>query len=1093
LKLKLLLILFVITEYSECQNLGLPLIRNYLSSEYKGYSQNWCAEQDSRGVMYFGNGKGILEYDGKNWRRFFTKKSSTVLSMCKNNNGTIYIGAEGEIGYLKPDSLGKINYCSLDNLVPDSLKNFSYVWQTYANSDYVYFVTSEEILVLNKNNQISAIKPYSSFFTSFLINNKLYVQDTKNGLYVITNNKLYQYKNWSSISDLRAMFYVNNKYIGLSNSKGLITFDENSKPQIVECELNEYKKIKFYKSVKLQDNRLAIATMTGGIILSDINGKILQILNSENGLNCNAVYYLFKDKSDNLWAMLDNGISYIEINYPITIFDKRLGITGIAQDIQRIGNNLFIATTDGLFKFYNESFINNKFKSANFNLYNNVSGQTFSITNFNNNALYCNNGVCCIENNTLKKIYHNNYEICVETSNYNKNIIYYGGNDEFGILKLKNYKIINKNILSLKGDIYYIVEQNKNNLWASTVNNGIYNIKILDTNNLKSLVKHYDTLSGLPSGMLEVKLFKNKIIAGSKSGIFEFDETLNKFNLVKYFSNDTNIINSSTFNIFCEKSGNVWAMLGKTITKFINNNNNYYVSDTLFRRLNFNDLYFIYPDIDSNVWLGSTEGIYKYNLNNNSILKIKPTALITKVIYKNDTLFYGCYNNKNIISLIQPNWSVKELKYYHNSFLFEFTSTSYYKEENNLFSYYLEGYDDNWSDYSLENKKEYTNLPEGNYKFHLKTKNIFNIESIEEIYEFNILSPWYRTIWAYLLFFVIFVFIIFLFIKIYTRRLKNANIKLEKIVAIRTDELRHRNQEILQQKEEISAQRDEIEAQRDLVTNQKNKIEEIHETLTSSIRYAMQIQTAALPDKEILSKLLKDYFVIYKPRDIVSGDFYWINKQSDNLIICVADCTGHGVPGAFMSMLGISLLNEIVSKEKITNPSEILNLLRTNIINSLKQENNLLAENKIKDGMDISLLVVNVNTLECQWAGANNPIYILKPTNALNSNPEKNEPELIELKPDKMPIAIYPNMKDFSLINFKLNSNEVIYLFSDGFADQFGGSENKKYKYSSLKKLFIKVNNLSMEEQKNEIENEFENWHKNQNQIDDVTILGIKF
>ncbi|PIV58221.1 MAG: hypothetical protein COS14_10775, partial [Bacteroidetes bacterium CG02_land_8_20_14_3_00_31_25] len=187
--------------------------------------------------------------------------------------------------------------------------------------------------------------------------------------------------------------------------------------------------------------------------------------------------------------------------------------------------------------------------------------------------------------------------------------------------------------------------------------------------------------------------------------------------------------------------------------------------------------------------------------------------------------------------------------------------------------------------------------------------------------------------------------------------------------------LKQQNIEISQQKEEISTQRDEIEAQRDLVTHQKEHIEEIHKEVTDSINYAKRIQEAVLPVSESARSVLGEHFILFKPKDVVSGDFYWTTKVNNWLIVTVADCTGHGVPGAFMSMLGISFLNEIVRKQEVTQANQVLNELRKEVINALQQRGKTGEQ---KDGMDISLLVVNTETNECQWAGANNPLYIVR-------------------------------------------------------------------------------------------------------------------
>ena len=302
-----------------------------------------------------------------------------------------------------------------------------------------------------------------------------------------------------------------------------------------------------------------------------------------------------------------------------------------------------------------------------------------------------------------------------------------------------------------------------------------------------------------------------------------------------------------------------------------------------------------------------------------------------------------------------------------------------------------------------------------------------------------------------------------------------------------------KNNELEQANEEISTQRDEIEAQRDLVTNQKLHIEEIHKEVTDSINYATRIQSAILPGVETLCNYLSETFILFKPKDKVSGDFYWWAVVEKQLVITVADCTGHGVPGAFMSMLGSSLLREIVVKEYMTNPAIILKRLRKEIINSLKQKGETGEQ---KDGMDISLLVVNTETNECQWAGANNPLYIVRggqnPQGLTKPEPLQNLEGLEEIKGDKMPIAIYERMEPFTNHEFKVEKGDMLYLFSDGFADQFGGPKNKKFGYKQFKEVILTNADKPMAEQNNIIEKSLNEWIDNVEQIDDITVLGIR-
>jgi serine phosphatase RsbU (regulator of sigma subunit) len=259
-----------------------------------------------------------------------------------------------------------------------------------------------------------------------------------------------------------------------------------------------------------------------------------------------------------------------------------------------------------------------------------------------------------------------------------------------------------------------------------------------------------------------------------------------------------------------------------------------------------------------------------------------------------------------------------------------------------------------------------------------------------------------------------------------------------------------------------------LQAQRDQIAYQKKHI-------TDSIEYAKMIQTAILPSLELFSHNL-EHFVLFKPRDIVSGDFYWAEEIQGKYIIVTADCTGHGVPGAFMSMLGISLLNEIIISKEIIRPDRILNELRDKIIEALKQETGSI----LKDGMDMTVCLFDRRTNMLQFSGANNPLYLV------------TDGVLTQIKGDHMPVAIHDIMDPFSMHQLKLKQGDSFYTFSDGFADQFGGPAKKKFLAKNFRSLILTIQDLPMIEQGNRLDEVFEDYRSGVEQIDDVVIIGVR-
>jgi serine phosphatase RsbU (regulator of sigma subunit) len=314
-----------------------------------------------------------------------------------------------------------------------------------------------------------------------------------------------------------------------------------------------------------------------------------------------------------------------------------------------------------------------------------------------------------------------------------------------------------------------------------------------------------------------------------------------------------------------------------------------------------------------------------------------------------------------------------------------------------------------------------------------------------------------------ILYFVLFALLLVSFLGYYIYRgykiKKEANIKLEE-----------KNRTISAQKDEIEKQKDLAEAQRDQIAYQKKHI-------TDSIMYAKRIQTALIPSLELFSDKL-EHFVLYKPLAIVSGDFYWVSTQGNLQIIIAADCTGHGVPGAFMSMLGVTMLNEIVTAKQIVMPDQIIENLREGIIKALKQ---VAEEESIKDGMDIAICVVDFEKNLLHYAGANNPLYLVRGG------------ELVHYRADKMPVAIHYKMVPFTMHTIELQKGDAFYIFSDGYSDQFGGPKQKKFMSMQLKETLVAMAGKPMLEQGVRLNEIFEEWRGDSPQVDDVTLIGVRY
>jgi serine phosphatase RsbU (regulator of sigma subunit) len=309
------------------------------------------------------------------------------------------------------------------------------------------------------------------------------------------------------------------------------------------------------------------------------------------------------------------------------------------------------------------------------------------------------------------------------------------------------------------------------------------------------------------------------------------------------------------------------------------------------------------------------------------------------------------------------------------------------------------------------------------------------------------------------------------------------------ILENQSTELKEKNDKILSANEELTVLNEAISKQNLQILEANEELTVLNEAISKqkneildSITYAKKIQAAMLPPEQYFHEILNDAFILFKPRDIVSGDFYWIKHVNQYVILAAADCTGHGVPGAFMSMLGMSYLNEIVHRREVTQANQVLNELRRQIRNSLRQHGE--AEES-KDGIDMALCVIDEKNKTLQYSGANNPLYLIRDHNGA--------PELKEFKADRMPLGYYQGtFKTFTNQDIQLEYGDVFYLFSDGFVDQKGGRDSKKFMSRRFKNLLLKIHQEPMRDQKNILDKTITDWMGDHSQIDDILVIGVR-
>lgn len=540
---------------------------------------------------------------------------------------------------------------------------------------------------------------------------------------------------------------------------------------------------------------------------------------------------------------------------------------------------------------------------------------------------------------------------------------------------------------------------------------------------------------------------QKKIWITTENGLYQFDENTG---LATHMNEKIGLPPGPVRAVIVDKKGLMWLALEKYIACWNREQNKVFIYKNELGMPSGTFLPAVAQmDEKGKIYIATSNGLLKFNPAKLVMPDDRPILRLSTLLVGEKPLTHEELNELNFSGL-SFNWN-------ENFLHFEFATNQIYAPVPHKFFYRLLGMDTSWQANGSSNKIKYTNLSHGEYTLEVKVINGYAMTSKVLRIHFTIKRPFWLAWWFYIICFLIVGLIVYAYIRYREAKLRKTQELLEQKVEERTAEVVEKAREI---------------------TLQKEIIEEKNKELTDSIHYAERIQRSILPDEKAMSGGLPQHFVLFKPKDIVSGDFYWYTQHHDYILWAVVDCTGHGVPGGFMSMLGSGLLNQIVNEEKKFQPDIILNELRDRVIIALKQTGTI-GENR--DGMDISLCCYHLKSNELSYAGANNAAYVVR------------NGELHELSPDKQPIGIYTGeKKNFTPKTFQLQKNDCIYMTSDGYPDQFGGPKGKKFKTSNFEKLVQQVSIDSIEEQLMKINQTFENWKHDFEQLDDVCVFGVK-
>lgn len=730
---------------SQIKNIGLPEIKNYRRSEYRGGTQNWGIDQDKDGNIYFANNAGLFQFDGSSWSNYKLPNNSSIRALKIGDSERIYVGGYNEFGYFRATKKGKLAYHSISRLVNENnIKLIDFTWKIHVFKDEVIFQSFSRAYIF-KNNKLRILEAPNRFQFSFLVNNKLYFQDIASGILEYSNGKLIKLKGTEILNNTEVWGIVpmpENKLLIATLDKGLFLYSESETiPWQTEANAFIAKNSSLGCSI-IKKKFIVINSVLDGIIICDTNGKIVQHINRKKGLQNNTVLHSFIDSSNNLWLGLDNGIAFVNENSPFTYFGFSYELSTVYASAVHNGK-LYVATNQGLF-FHSW---NKSFKDDSFQLVEGTTGQTWNIQVLDNQMICSHNrGVMVISEGKIQRMldargYWGLKKIPGEANlaigcNYNGFAVF--ENTETG------WRFRNQiEGLTISASTFEI---EKNYVWLKK-DDQIYQMKLSADKRKFNSVKAYKNLNTSLKGITTIQKLDNSLYFQTNNTFFKFsyeeDQFIENKAMTDLFKNipKVNSLNE-------DSNKNIWYAFNESLGVLLKNSSGGYTNSIVpFSNLTGN-LVQNYPSINTvdknNILIGLTDGLAHYDSQLLKNFSSKPKAFIRSFSFPGDTLITGNIANHDQISIPFKSNNVK----------FTFSSPTYENLENMEFSYKLEGFDEKWSDWTSISMKEYTNLHEGDYEMKVKARNSYGVQSEPAVLSFTVSPPFYRHILAYLFYIV---------------------------------------------------------------------------------------------------------------------------------------------------------------------------------------------------------------------------------------------------------------------------------------------------------------------------------------------------
>jgi len=1077
--LHIILLFVATTGFSQTYN-----FKNYNVEDGLAQSQVNCIFQDSKGYMWFGtNDGGASKFDGKVFKNFSTGNgfiSNTVFSITEDKNQNLYFSTYGGLQIknrfadIKIDTNSGLPSSTVYTVLVDNnqkrwIGSQKGVYNLTANNKLVKLIgdkTLEESAVFriyqdSKGNYwfgtiqsgVCLYNPRAKTYTWFNQTNGLtenfiraFNEDSKGNVYIGTVAGLYKVDESKKISSviipnvelpnlaILSILKDKNNTLWLSTSDGVIKYNGITHQRF----LTNSGLVSNLIIASYLDSESNLWFASNGFGVSKLSSEAIINYTKKDSLSGDYIITLYQTRDAKYWvAMRDMGLQCIngkeKTQYRTALKDRKINSEKLVDDnvnclAQDKEGKLWIGTRGGV-SVFNENKFNNYWIETDVEI-------VYSICHHSNGKHY------------------------MGTAN---GLIAFGENG-----KKEPVDIVNKLKAAEDLAIFNLKEDNAHNLWIATAGYGAIkydgkSIKIFNEKNKFTNKSVYNI----------TKDKNGNLWFGTEEGVFYYD-----FKDFKQISEKDGLISNQAYFLVFDNQNRLWIGTNKgvdalQVDEFISSqkvNVKHYGKDEGINGVECNMNAGI-KDNEGKLWFGTVKGVTVFNPRFEKINYVEPSILLTdiKIFFeKADISKYAT----GVDSLNGLPINLK-LPYSKNHITIEYIGISQTNPDKVKYQFKLDGVDEDWVPVTSKTEATYSSLQPGNYTFHLKAMNndgFWNKDPLE--YKFTVLPPWYRTWWFYTLCGIIVITSVYGYNSYKTKKLYADKVKLEKQVASRTRELRREKQKV----ELINLE----------VLEQKATIEHKNLEMTDSIKYAKNIQEALLPAITGLQKDFPESFVLYMPKDIVSGDFYWFANRDGKTLFAAADCTGHGVPGAFMSIIGNSLLNEIIGEQHIYQPAEILNNLHVGVKTAL---NHNKGESERRDGMDIALCSFNKENLTLDYAGANRALWIYRK----GQTDEKAE----IIKPDKFPIGgmefeFEEDKRRFTNHTVQLQKGDCVYIFSDGYADQFGGEKGKKFMVANLQRTFAEITSKPMQEQYEHLYDVFANWRGSYEQIDDVLVIGVR-